>query len=338
MLTLPAPVLNYLLKTTVDDRAPAYLCVSPAGNLNHWGGSLSTYGIGNLQSGQPIASQIFFLEGLLPLEGAELFLPHLKTDAGCCADVYLFPDETCDWVVLLDATANELQNQQLQQCRNQINLLQNIQSQLIQRSLQPSQPSPAMLMPLLQEQRQNLTILFADLRGITLLSEQHAPESLFQLLNLYLRRLIQAIVTEAGLIDQLGNAVIACFGILPALSNAPTHAIQTGLKMLTAVRQLNQQRQAQQQPTLDVGIGIASGATALGMVGDRRYQTLKMLGPAIDRAAAMQQQVNSGEMLIDENTFNQAISMQSQFSAVDRPILYGSASVKVYSTSGSGHE
>lgn len=129
MPTLPASVLKHLLKTTVADRAPAYLCVSPEGRLNHWGGPLPAYGIENLQSGQPIAAQVLFLEGLLPLDGTELFLPHLKTDSGGCTDVYLFSDEACDWVVLLDATANEQQTQQLQQCRNQIDLLRSTQAQ-----------------------------------------------------------------------------------------------------------------------------------------------------------------------------------------------------------------
>jgi class 3 adenylate cyclase len=332
MLTLPAPILNYLLKTTFVDRAPAYLCVSQEGHLIHWGGHLSEYGISDLQPGS-IGTQVFFLEGLLPLNGAELFLPCLKTDIGRSVDVYLFSAESCDWVLLLDATADEQQRELLQQYRNQLSLLQKDSIRQIERSLRSSHPSPPRFtLPL---ERKNLTILAAELRGLMSFSEQQTPDAVFRVFNLYLRTIIQAIATEAGLVDRLlGEAITACFGVLPATSPAPTHAIQAGLKILTAVQQINHLRQARQQPTFEIGIGIASGSTAFGILGDRRHRVLGAIGYSVNLATALQQQANPGEILIDENTFNQATLMQQHFSAIDRSILQFAQPVKIYSTSG----
>jgi hypothetical protein len=118
MLNLPSPIVAYLIALILENRSLAYLLVTKDGSLSAWGGKLADYGVANLEKGLNIGQQIFFLEGLLPLDDLPLFLPRLKTDEGICADVHMFPSEEGDWIVLLDATLDEMQLSLLQQQAN----------------------------------------------------------------------------------------------------------------------------------------------------------------------------------------------------------------------------
>ncbi|MBW4561601.1 MAG: hypothetical protein KME32_10690 [Mojavia pulchra JT2-VF2] len=124
MLDLPNPVIAYLLSFLLKERSVAYLLVKKDGCLSAWGGKLAEYGVSNLQAGENIKEQIFFLEGLLPLDDLPLFLPRVKTENSICADVHLFPSEEGDWVLLLDATLDEKHYCLIQQQANEFSLLQ----------------------------------------------------------------------------------------------------------------------------------------------------------------------------------------------------------------------
>lgn len=309
----PAPVFDQLCRVAIEARSPAYALVSPAGQLLDWGGNWAAYGIHDLQHGGIVSQQIFFLEGLLPLDGLELFLPCLKTDEGLCADIYCFASEAGDWVLLLDASQGELQANLLQQYRHDLSLLRSQHAQLHPRQVSLSTGQATHLLPPSAGERCNLTILCVDLRGFVAYSEQHSAVAVFKVLNFYLRILIQAIVSEAGLIKQLtGGTITACFGILPS-TQAATRAIQAAHHIRAAVQEINQLRYAKHQPGFEVAIGIASGAIALGMIGDSNYQSLGAIGQEINLATALQQQASPGEILIDATTFRQAIERQPQF-------------------------
>ncbi|MGI8503353.1 MAG: hypothetical protein ACR2LR_19800 [Hassallia sp.] len=124
MRDVPAAVVAYVLTFMLEQLSLAYLLVSKDGCLSAWGGKLTAYGVTNLQKGANIGEQIFFLEGLLPLDDFPLFLPRMKTEYGICADVHIFPTEQGDWVLLLDATKDELQLSVIQQQANDSSLFQ----------------------------------------------------------------------------------------------------------------------------------------------------------------------------------------------------------------------
>ena len=130
MLDLPDAVFDYIYSILVNSRSPAYLFVRKDGSLSSWGGKLAQYGFRNLQKGEYIGKQVFFLEGLLPLDDFSIFLPCIKTDYGICADIHLFPGDDGDWVLLLDATLEENQRSLIQQKGNELSLLQEKKSKL----------------------------------------------------------------------------------------------------------------------------------------------------------------------------------------------------------------
>ena len=117
-MDVPFSVSAYLVNFMRESRSLAYIFVAKDGSLSKWGGKLAVYGVGNLHKGENASQKIFFLEGLLPLDGFPVFLPCVKTDNGICADVHIFPEEDGDWVLLLDASWDEMHIFRVQQETN----------------------------------------------------------------------------------------------------------------------------------------------------------------------------------------------------------------------------
>jgi hypothetical protein len=124
MQDIPIAVMVYLLYFLIEKRSLGYLLVKKDGSLSNWGGHLSVYGISNLQQGRGIEEQVFFLEGLLPIDDFPVFLPRMKTEEGICADVHIFSSQEGDWVLFLDATLDEMQLSSFQQDANGFCLLE----------------------------------------------------------------------------------------------------------------------------------------------------------------------------------------------------------------------
>ncbi|MCF4970005.1 hypothetical protein [Nostoc sp. CMAA1605] len=130
MLDIPDAVLTYILHFIIKERSLAYLLVRKDGCLMAWGGQLNEYGITNLCQGEQIGQQVFFLEGLLPIDDSALFLPFIQTATDICADIHIFPSVEGDWVLLLNSIVDENYFSSIQQEVNNYSLLQEKISRL----------------------------------------------------------------------------------------------------------------------------------------------------------------------------------------------------------------
>lgn len=122
MAELPQAIRDFIMELTEDRRSPAYLLVADDGNLLEWGGDLSAYDIVGLERGINVGEHVPVLQGLLPLETPNVFLPHISTGGGLSADVYLFSRPEGSWVLLLDSTADATKRQRMQQKANDLSL------------------------------------------------------------------------------------------------------------------------------------------------------------------------------------------------------------------------
>lgn len=123
MLELPEPILKYSLSYFVESRSPGYLLIDSSGCLQAWGGKLERYGVTRLDKGEPIGTQVHFLDGLFPLQNSSELLTNIKTELGVVVDLHLFSGPDGDWVLFLDATENEIERRLTQQKLNDMRLL-----------------------------------------------------------------------------------------------------------------------------------------------------------------------------------------------------------------------
>ncbi|MEB3360371.1 MAG: adenylate/guanylate cyclase domain-containing protein [Synechococcales bacterium] len=129
-----------------------------------------------------------------------------------------------------------------------------------------------------------MTMLFADIRSFTQLSEAMNPEETFQFINTYLRRMEPAIAQNGGFIDKyIGDGIMALF----EEDDSPDQAIKAGLAMLQQLEAYNQQR-APQQPPVRIGIGIHTGKIILGTVGGENRWDTTVVGCDVNRASRVE--------------------------------------------------
>ncbi|WP_439496289.1 adenylate/guanylate cyclase domain-containing protein [Bosea sp. (in: a-proteobacteria)] len=115
--------------------------------------------------------------------------------------------------------------------------------------------------------RRGLTVMVADLRAFSALSERQLPHELMGLLNRFFDEMAQAIIAHGGRIDALyGDGFMAVFGLEVTPAKAGLSAIAAAGDIVRAVEALNREFSAALPLPLRIGIGIHTGQAIFGAV------------------------------------------------------------------------
>ncbi len=150
--------------------------------------------------------------------------------------------------------------------------------------------------------RNQITTLFADVRGFTSFSEKHDPELLVKVLNRYLSEAANAILEEEGTIDKfMGDAVMAWFNAPIPQPDHALRAIRTALKICDSVGKLHQELPPEYH--LNFGVGIHYGDAVLGLVGTQNRLEFTAIGDSVNTAKRIQENASGGQILISEPVY-----------------------------------
>ncbi|CAN5821110.1 hypothetical protein BH23CHL2_BH23CHL2_26950 [soil metagenome] len=150
--------------------------------------------------------------------------------------------------------------------------------------------------------RQEVTILFADLRGYTTLSEHQEPEEVVTILNQYLTLATREILTELGTLDKfLGDGMMAIFNAPVELPQHERAAIRAGLRMQQRIRQMAEESNG--ILTTGYGVGINTGTAIVGNIGTPELMNYTAIGDAVNVAARLQADAQVGDVLISDATY-----------------------------------
>lgn len=134
-----------------------------------------------------------------------------------------------------------------------------------------------------------LTVLFADIRGFTTLSEGLQPDDLAALMNEYLGTMTRIIHQHRGTLDKyIGDAIMAFWGAPLADPDHALHATMAALQMHRALRELNLRLHARGWPVLKVGIGINTGPMTVGDMGSPLRKAYTVMGDAVNLASRLE--------------------------------------------------
>ncbi|MCE9500996.1 MAG: hypothetical protein K8R21_10940, partial [Leptospira sp.] len=151
------------------------------------------------------------------------------------------------------------------------------------------------------------TILFADIRGFTSLSERMTPKEIVLLLNRYFESVSKCIYEEKGIINKyIGDAIMAVFGVLVPVENHAKAAFESALKMKSEVQILNRKLREENFPEIRTGIGIHSGLVLAGNIGSSKRMEYTVIGDTVNIASRMESlsKYYNREIIISETTKN----------------------------------
>lgn len=135
---------------------------------------------------------------------------------------------------------------------------------------------------------EELTILFADIRSFTAISEAQPAIDTFRWLNAFFTRMSEAIAQHHGFIDKfLGDAIMAVFD----RDNAhASDALAAAATMTQSLQEFNQKRDAYNlKEAVKIGIGIHTGIGVIGTVGSNSRMDSTVIGDVVNTAARLEE-------------------------------------------------
>ena len=152
-----------------------------------------------------------------------------------------------------------------------------------------------------------VTMLFADIRGFTSMSERHTPEEMVETLNSYFEFMVDVLFHHGGTLDKyVGDEIIGLFGAPVELPDAPLRAVRCALDMHKALEEFNRTRAAEGKEEVRIGIGINTGPVIAGAIGSSRTLQYTVIGDAVNVAARLCSVARAGESIVSPSTMQRS--------------------------------
>jgi len=149
-----------------------------------------------------------------------------------------------------------------------------------------------------------VTVVFADVRSFTSISENMQPEELVGALNIHLSAVIEAVLKYDGIVNKFGGDSVM------AIWNAPIdckqHALlatKAAVSAQWAIKELQDKESA--LPEMQFGIGVNTGQVVVGNMGSEDRLEYSVIGDSVNTAARLANAAPGGKVWIGANTFAQ---------------------------------
>ncbi len=160
--------------------------------------------------------------------------------------------------------------------------------------------------------RANVTVLFADIRGFTSMSEKMTAEEVSVILNEYFTEIEPIITKYNGVINKfIGDAVMAIFGEPIQDINHPQNAVKCAYEMLKTVERLQDKWIFEGKPKIEIGIGINTGEAFVGNIGSEKRLEYTVIGDTVNLASRIESynKVYRTNFLISSSTYSYVSSI-----------------------------
>lgn len=156
---------------------------------------------------------------------------------------------------------------------------------------------------------QTITILFADIRGFTRISEHAPPEKIVSLLNRYFSAMTEIIFAHGGTLDKyLGDGLMALFGAPTATPDDASNALNAAVAMQRRLLGINRELREEGFSEIGVGMGMHTGEAIIGYIGSDRRSEYTAIGDTVNTSSRLESNARGGEILISDATAKAAHS------------------------------
>lgn len=172
----------------------------------------------------------------------------------------------------------------------------------------------------------DIGVLFADVRGFTSLAETITPGKAALLLNRFYAVATDALIERDAIIDKLvGDEVMALF--IPAIvgDDHREKMVDAGEALLRGVG-----FGSEEEPWLEVGVGIAFGKAYVGNVGHGEVKDFTAVGDVVNTASRLQSQAAAGTMVVSDVVFEAVRHRYADAEAIDLELKGKTAPVRAH--------
>ncbi len=154
--------------------------------------------------------------------------------------------------------------------------------------------------------RKNVSVLFSDIRGYTTLTEKLQAEEVVVMLNKYFEVMVDVVFEYGGTLDKyIGDALMAVFGSPAPLEDHAWCAMQTAVKMREKLSEFNQDRMANGELPIGIGMGVHSDEVISGNIGSSKRMELTSIGDGVNLASRLEgaSKQYGTDLIISDNTY-----------------------------------
>lgn len=149
---------------------------------------------------------------------------------------------------------------------------------------------------------QTITVLFADIRGFTSISETANPEEVVGLLNIYFSAMTEIIFEHGGTLDKyIGDGLMALFGAPTATPDDARNALNAAVAMQKRLVTLKAELADHGFDRIAVGIGLHTGVATIGYIGSERRSEYTAIGDTVNLASRLESNTVGGQILISSD-------------------------------------
>lgn len=149
--------------------------------------------------------------------------------------------------------------------------------------------------------RQQVVVLFSDIRGFTAIAESLPATQMANQLNEYFTAMVECVFRHGGALDKfIGDAIMAYWGAPEAKDDDVDCAVSAAFDMQVALAELNARWRAEDRPELHVGIGIHQGEAFVGNIGSPRRLEFTLIGDTVNVASRLCSLAQANEVLVSE--------------------------------------
>ncbi len=170
---------------------------------------------------------------------------------------------------------------------------------------------------------QEVTVLFADIRGFTHISERMDAHQVVQMLNEFFTTMSDEIFQCQGTVDKfIGDCIMALFGAPLHSEHSADHALAAAIAMQRAAARLNLKRAAIGLPEMRIGIGLHTGPAVVGNIGSAERVQYTAIGDTVNVASRLVSLAERDHIIVSEN-FRNALSRTEPLDLIGETELKG---------------
>jgi len=184
----------------------------------------------------------------------------------------------------------------------------------------------------IEGERKQVTVMFCDAEGFSLLSERLGPEKVYSIMDEVFEMLIHKVNDYGGTVNKMtGDGVMALFGAPIALEDAPQRAIRSALAIQKEIARFSDRTKAEtgMQP-IRMRIGIHTGPVVVGSLGNDLRVEFTAVGDTVNLASRMEGLAEPGTVYVTEDTFKLTEGLFRFEALGERQVKGKEAPVKAY--------